>query len=109
MHKHFCDFSLMENEIIHNKALLGLIRLLSMYQREHDLMWSHGEADVNKTEVDMVQQLAVVTLYSEIWRLKESRWENIVVVYSSATTRGEIFYYQSMNSTMLLASISPKS
>lgn len=54
----------MLQEMVHH-SLQNIIKLIVPQGAMHHLTWSHGEADVNKMETDVVKQQAVVTLYSE--------------------------------------------
>lgn len=73
--------TLQDQKITAHHTLQDIIKLkvpeAAMHQLTSSLMWSHGEADVNKKEVDVLQQCAAVMQRETKQRMNKSGWENV--------------------------------
>lgn len=65
--------TLQDFKIMLHFTLQDIIKIIVPEAELHRLMQSHRESDVNKMEIDMVQQLAVVMFYSEKKQKQKAR------------------------------------
>lgn len=90
----------MLQEMVHH-SLQNIIKLIVPQGAMHHLTWSHGEADVNKMETDVVKQQAVVTLYSEKQQKQAAKWV-WMRKWSGRHGQQPVFYSSAKNQSAIL-------